>query len=260
MSQLTIKAIKAQLQDIHSIEVIKRQGFYNDERKGVQQAIKRRISSLEKAQALQDKYEAMTHYENEILKKQPEALICGIDEVGRGPLAGPVVASAVILEAGHQYIGIDDSKKLSLKKRLELNEAIHNQAKSVGIGVATVEEIDQLNIYVATQLAMKRAIEGLNVQPTYLLVDAMELPIDIPQTSIVKGDAKSVSIAAASVVAKTYRDNYMVALASKYPGYAFEKNVGYGTKAHLEGLDKLGVTPEHRKTFEPIKSMINRLF
>lgn len=124
-------------------------------------------------------------------------------------------------------------------------------------GYASVEEIDEINIYEATKLAMHRAIEGLRIKPTHLLVDAMTLDIDIPQTSLIKGDAKSVSIAAASVLAKEHRDQYMRDLGRKYPGYSFENNVGYGTQQHLDGIKKYGILNEHRKTFEPIKSLVN---
>lgn len=253
----SIKEIKALLQSIDSIEALDAHEWNQDTRKGVQQALLSRRKQLLKAQALIDKYETMSVYENEILSQDAQAVICGIDEVGRGPLAGPVVACAVILNAGHAYYGLDDSKKVSPAKRLELKAALEQQA-TYAYGLATPEEIDDLNIYQATQVAMMRAIEALPKQPTHLLIDAMELPLDIAQTSIIKGDAKSVSIAAASIMAKEYRDAYMRELSAEYPGYDFEHNVGYGTKAHLVGIDKLGVTPEHRKSFEPIKSLTTK--
>lgn len=253
----SIKEIKALLQSIDSIEALDAHEWNQDTRKGVQQALLSRRKQLLKAQALIDKYETMSEYENEIFSQDAQAVICGIDEVGRGPLAGPVVACAVILNAGHAYYGLDDSKKVSHAKRLELKAALEQKA-TFAYGLATPEEIDDLNIYQATQVAMMRAIEALPKQPTHLLIDAMELPLDIAQTSIIKGDAKSVSIAAASIMAKEYRDAYMRELSAEYPGYDFEHNVGYGTKAHLAGIDKLGVTPEHRKSFEPIKSLTTK--
>ncbi|WP_105992977.1 ribonuclease HII [Staphylococcus simulans] len=253
----SIKGIKALLQSIDSIEALDAHEWNQDTRKGVQQALLSRRKQLLKAQALVDKYETMSVYENEILSQDAQAVICGIDEVGRGPLAGPVVACAVILNAGHAYYGLDDSKKVSSAKRLELKTALEQHA-TYAYGLATPEEIDDLNIYQATQVAMMRAIEALPKQPTHLLIDAMELPLDIAQTAIIKGDAKSVSIAAASIMAKEYRDAYMRELSAEYPGYDFEHNVGYGTKAHLAGIDKLGVIPEHRKTFEPIKSLTTK--
>lgn len=252
----TIKEIRDQLALIQSIEELEAHVANKDTRKGVQKAIESRKKYLIKQQELENNYISMNHYENEILNHDNEALICGIDEVGRGPLAGPVVACAVILNKAHHYLGLNDSKKVPAKQRLILNEELKNNVTSYAYGIATPQEIDDLNIYKATQVAMQRAINQLSIQPTHLLIDAMKLDNDIPQTSIIKGDAKSVSIAAASIMAKEYRDNYMKELANDYPNYGFEKNVGYGTKQHLEAIDTFGVINEHRKSFEPIKSML----
>lgn len=252
----TIKEIRDQLALIQSIEELEAHVANKDTRKGVQKAIESRKKYLIKQQELENNYISMNHYENEILNHDNEALICGIDEVGRGPLAGPVVACAVILNKGHHYLGLNDSKKVPAKQRLILNEELKINVTSYAYGIATPQEIDDLNIYKATQVAMQRAINQLSIQPTHLLIDAMKLDNDIPQTSIIKGDAKSVSIAAASIMAKEYRDNYMKELANDYPNYGFEKNVGYGTKQHLEAIDTFGVINEHRKSFEPIKSML----
>ncbi|WP_145387642.1 ribonuclease HII [Staphylococcus capitis] len=252
----TIKEIRDQLVLIQSIEELEAHVANEDTRKGVQKAIESRKKYLIKQQELENNYISMNHYENEILNHDNEALICGIDEVGRGPLAGPVVACAVILNKGHHYLGLNDSKKVPAKQRLILNEELKNNVTSYAYGIATPQEIDDLNIYKATQVAMQRAINQLSIQPTHLLIDAMKLDNDIPQISIIKGDAKSVSIAAASIMAKEYRDNYMKELANDYPNYGFEKNVGYGTKQHLEAIDTFGVINEHRKSFEPIKSML----
>lgn len=252
----TIKEIRDQLALIQSIEELEAHVANKDTRKGVQKAIESRKKYLIKQQELENNYISMNHYENEILNHDNEALICGIDEVGRGPLAGPVVACAVILNKGHHYLGLNDSKKVPAKQRLILNEELKNNVTSYAYGIATPQEIDDLNIYKATQVAMQRAINQLSIQPTHLLIDAMKLDNDIPQTSIIKGDAKSVSIAAASIMAKEYRDNYMKELANDYPNYGFEKNVGYGTKQHLEAIDTFGVINEYRKSFEPIKSML----
>ncbi|MCC3754965.1 ribonuclease HII [Staphylococcus capitis] len=252
----TIKEIRDQLALIQSIEELEAHVANEDTRKGVQKAIESRKKYLIKQQELENNYISMNHYENEILNHDNEALICGIDEVGRGPLAGPVVACAVILNKGHHYLGLNDSKKVPAKQRLILNEELKNNVTSYAYGIATPQEIDDLNIYKATQVAMQRAINQLSIQPTHLLIDAMKLDNDITQTSIIKGDAKSVSIAAASIMAKEYRDNYMKELANDYPNYGFEKNVGYGTKQHLEAIDTFGVINEHRKSFEPIKSML----
>ncbi|RIL71842.1 ribonuclease HII [Staphylococcus devriesei] len=253
---LTIKEAKDFLETIQSVDELNQHELNNDERKGIQQSISRRRKQLLKEQEMIEHYNYMNKYEIMLLKENPEALICGIDEVGRGPLAGPVVACAVILNTGHSFLGLDDSKKLSATKREKLNMQLKENVLDYAYGIASPKEIDELNIYNATKLAMERAIKQLKQQPNYLLIDAMKLDNDIPQTSIIKGDAKSVSIAAASVMAKEYRDKLMKDLAKEYPGYDFEKNVGYGTKTHLEGLRNLGITPSHRKSFEPIKSML----
>ncbi|WP_016910748.1 ribonuclease HII [Mammaliicoccus vitulinus] len=256
MKQKSIKEITSEIQQYATIDAINGSIYNEDERKGVQNALIKRIKQLEKIEELNLKYEKMNQYENRILSANEDALICGIDEVGRGPLAGPVVASAVILERGHHYLGITDSKALSQSKRSFFEQEIYNKALSVGIGIATVEEIDELNIYEATKVAMQRAIDQLNYKPDHLLIDAMTLANDIPQTSIIKGDLNSVSIAAASVIAKEYRDKLMTEFNLEYPGYDFDKNKGYGTKTHLEGIETCGITPIHRKSFEPIKSKV----
>ncbi len=176
--------------------------------------------------------------------------ICGIDEVGRGPLAGPVLAGAVILPKDAQILYLNDSKKLSPKRREELYDEILDVAVATGIGRAEPERIDEINILNATYEAMRMAIDQLSVRPDVLLVDAVTIPdIDIPQVPIVKGDAKSVSIAAASILAKVTRDRMMVEYDRLYPGYDFASNKGYGTKAHIEALRKLGPCPIHRNTF-----------
>ncbi|MBM6628664.1 ribonuclease HII [Mammaliicoccus vitulinus] len=256
MKQKSIKEITSEIQQYATIDAINGSIYNEDERKGVQNALIKRIKQLEKIEELNLKYEKMNQYENRILSENQDALICGIDEVGRGPLAGPVVASAVILERGHHYLGITDSKALSQSKRSFFEQEIYNKALSVGIGIASVEEIDELNIYEATKVAMQRAIDQLNYKPDHLLIDAMTLANDIPQTSIIKGDLNSVSIAAASVIAKEYRDKLMTEFNLEYPGYDFDKNKGYGTKTHLEGIEACGITPIHRKSFEPIKSKV----
>ena len=185
------------------------------------------------------------------------ALIAGVDEVGRGPLAGPVVAAAVILPKDIQLIGVNDSKKLSAKKRALYDQQIRDVAVAIGMGVASVAEIDEINILQATKLAMKRAIDDLGIQPEHLLIDYLTLDLEVPQTGIVKGDSKSLSIAAASIVAKEARDQMMKALGEVYPAYGFEKNAGYGTKVHREALVSHGyIEGVHRQSFEPIKRML----
>ncbi|WP_425255747.1 ribonuclease HII [Mammaliicoccus sciuri] len=256
MKQKSIKEIVEEINQYLTIQEVEASPYNEDERKGVQNALSKRIKQLEKIEQLHHKYIQMNQYEKQVLDLNKDAVICGIDEVGRGPLAGPVVASAVILEQDHQYLGITDSKALSQAKRSYFEQEIYNRARSVGIGIATVEEIDELNIYEATKIAMQRAIDQLSVKPDHLLIDAMKLDNGIPQTSIIKGDLNSVSIAAASVIAKEYRDKLMAQYHIEYPGYDFDKNKGYGTKTHLEGLENYGITPIHRKTFEPIKSKV----
>ena len=176
--------------------------------------------------------------------------ICGIDEVGRGPLAGPVVAGAVILPEDCQILYLNDSKKLSEKKREELYEIIMEQAVAVGIGYASHTRIDEINILQATYEAMREAISKLSVRPQILLNDAVTIPmVEIPQVPIIKGDAKSVSIAAASIVAKVTRDRLMVKYSELMPEYGFASNKGYGSQEHIEALKKYGPSPIHRKTF-----------
>lgn len=188
-------------------------------------------------------------YENKALEQGFE-IICGIDEAGRGPLAGPVYAAAVILPKGHIIEGVNDSKKLSEKKREQLFDKIIDECISYGIGIADEKEIDEINILQATFLAMRRAVDNLNVKPDIALIDGNKKPgLDIEQWDIVKGDSKSASISAASILAKVSRDRYMLEMAEKYPEYQFEKHKGYGTKLHYEMIEKYGVSPIHRKTF-----------
>lgn len=177
--------------------------------------------------------------------------IAGIDEVGRGPLVGPVVTAAVILPKDFYDERINDSKKLTEKKRELLYDVIMENAISVGIGISSEDVIDEINILNATKRAMLEAVNNLSVKPEHLLIDAVKLNTDIPQTSIIKGDAKSESIAAASIIAKVTRDRMMVELDKIYPEYDFKHNKGYGTKKHIEAIRKYGIIKEHRKTFAP---------
>lgn len=183
--------------------------------------------------------------------------VAGVDEVGRGPLAGPVVAAAVTLDPNRIPLGLNDSKKLTAKRRLALQHQITATA-DWAIGIATVEEIDQINILQASHLAMVRAVAGLSSPPDHVLVDGNRVPKDMPvaATAIVKGDARSVSIAAASIIAKVHRDQIMVDLAQQFPGYGWEKNSGYPTTVHLESLQNIGVTPHHRRSFKPVHNIL----
>ena len=176
--------------------------------------------------------------------------ICGIDEAGRGPLAGPVYAAAVILPIDLEIDGLNDSKKLTEKKREALFDIICEKAVSYSIGIATEEEIDEINILNATFLAMRRAVDGLSVKPDYALIDGNQHPgLSIQDETVVKGDGKSMSIAVASILAKVSRDRFMLEIAEKYPEYCFEKHKGYGTKLHYEMIEKYGVSPVHRRSF-----------
>ena len=187
--------------------------------------------------------------ENEIYDSGVE-LICGVDEAGRGPLAGPVCAAAVILPRGLEIEGLNDSKKLSEKKRDKLFDAIRSEAVSCGIAFASVEEIEEINILNAAMLAMNRAIEKLSVKPTLALIDGnRDSAINMPSRCVVKGDAKCADIAAASILAKVTRDRYMLEMAVKYPEYHFEKHKGYGTKLHYEALREYGPCEIHRPSF-----------
>ena len=252
----TIKEIKECLATIDRLDHPLFEELIADGRAGVQAAISKRKRELQKQVEEDQRLEKMLAYEKE-LYAQGIQLIAGVDEVGRGPLAGPVVAAAVILPENCKIPGLNDSKKIPKSKHQAIYQAVLDQALSVGIGVKDNQVIDQVNIYEATKLAMVEAIQELDQQPQHLLIDAMKLDLPISQTSIIKGDANSLSIAAASIVAKVTRDQMMAAYDQEYPGYDFGQNAGYGTSKHLEGLEKYGVTPIHRRSFEPIKSMTN---
>ena len=196
----------------------------------------------------------MLDYENN-LYSNGVTFIAGVDEVGRGPLVGPVVAAAVILPKNYKLEGLTDSKKLSEKKRDYFYNIILADALAIGIGIINNDIIDDINIYEATKLAMKDAINKLNVNPDIVLTDAMNLDIDTKVVPIIKGDLKSITIAAASVVAKVTRDRMMYELDKKYPYYNFKNNKGYPTRDHIEAIEKYGIIREHRKTYNPIKSM-----
>lgn len=196
----------------------------------------------------------MKEFETELYNKGIN-LIAGIDEVGRGPLVGPVVTAAVILPKDFYDERINDSKKLTEKKRELLYDVIMENALSVGIGVSSPEVIDEINILNATKKAMIEAVNNLTIKPEHLLIDAVKLDIDIPQTSIIKGDAKSESIAAASIIAKVTRDRMMIELDKKYPMYDFKHNKGYGTKKHIDALYEYGPISEHRKSFAPVSEL-----
>lgn len=250
----TIKEIKEQLANIQWLDDPLLAELEQDGRSGVIQAIAKRKREIQKRLDEDERLEGMLAYEKECYARGME-LIAGVDEVGRGPLAGPVVAASVILPKACKIPGLNDSKKIPKSKHKEIYEAVLQNAIAIGIGIKDNHVIDQVNIYEATKLAMMEAIGQLDPQPQHLLIDAMKLDLPIPQTSIIKGDANSLSIAAASIVAKVTRDQMMEEFDKEYPGYDFAKNAGYGTANHLAGLDQLGVTPIHRRSFEPVKSM-----
>lgn len=237
----TLKA--ASLQEL--AEVMKR--FEADERTGVQNELKKAQSRLQKYEQEVQRTYAISEYER---KYSDYAYICGIDEVGRGPLAGPVVAGAVILPKDCDILYINDSKQLSEKKREELYDIIMEKAVAVSVGYASVERIDEINILQATFEAMREAISKLSVSPDILLNDAVTIPqITIPQVPIIKGDAKSISIGAASIIAKVTRDRLMVEYDTIFPEYGFASNKGYGSATHIEAIKKIGPCPIHRRTF-----------
>lgn len=221
--------------------------YQSDSRTGVKSLVIKYQKLLEKQKKELQRVERMKRYERQYGRG---AYVCGIDEVGRGPLAGPVVACAVILPEDCSILYINDSKQLSEKKREELYPKILEQAISVGIGVVDQKEIDRMNILQATYEAMRQAVAKLNPQPDLLLNDAVTIPgISYPQVPIIRGDTKSISIAAASIVAKVTRDHMMVEYEKQYPGYEFASNKGYGSAKHLEALKTLGTCELHRKTF-----------
>ena len=250
----TIKEVKERLAMIDELDHPLFEELILDGRAGVQAAISKRKRELQKQVDEDLRLEKMLAYEKE-LYTQGIHLIAGVDEVGRGPLAGPVVAAAVILPKACKIPGLNDSKKIPKAKHKEIYEAVLQNAIAIGVGVKDNHVIDQVNIYEATKLAMMEAIGQLEPQPQHLLIDAMKLDLPISQTSIIKGDANSLSIAAASIVAKVTRDQMMEDFDREYPGYDFAQNACYGTAKHLAGLDQLGVTPIHRRSFEPVKSM-----
>ena len=226
--------------------------FESDERSGVRQLVQRAQKRLDALEKERERLMAMHQYEEQYKDCQA---ICGIDEAGRGPLAGPVVAAAVILPKDCEILYLNDSKQLSAKKRELLYDEIMEKAVSIGVGYATPQRIDEINILQATYEAMREAIAGLKIRPQVLLNDAVKIPqVEISQVPIIKGDAKSLSIAAASVIAKVTRDRLMKDYDKLMPEYGFAKHKGYGSAAHMEAIRKFGSSPIHRQSF--IKNII----
>ncbi|MEN1934337.1 ribonuclease HII [Paenibacillus sp. 102] len=257
MQKITIQEAEGLLQGITNEEDERFQMLKEDERKGVQKLILKWYKQKELAQKEKTKFLEMSKYEK-ALREKGFTYIAGIDEVGRGPLAGPVVTAAVVLPEDFYIPGLNDSKKLSEAKRERFYDVINEEAIAIGVGIVSPQVIDEINIYQATKQAMLDAIANLSCTPEHLLIDAMKLPTPIPQTSIIKGDAKSISISAASIIAKVTRDCMMKELGKEHPEYGFEQHMGYGTKQHLQAIETYGVLEEHRKTFAPIKDMIQK--
>ena len=255
-NKYTVKAVKELLsQEDVSNELLEE--LQLDSRAGVKKLLEQYYKKIEQKKALIEKF-----HSKEFLEKpywDHDLLVAGVDEVGRGPLAGPVVTAAVILPPDNTLYEVDDSKKLSISKRAELYKQICDQAVDISVAVGSPQLIDQENIYHATELTMAQSIKRLYAKPNHILVDAMTIPVDIPQTKLIKGDAKSLSIGAASIIAKVSRDRLMTMYSHLYPEFGFENNDGYGTKQHLQALDKFGRTKIHRLSFSPVKK-VNKLY
>ena len=246
--QKSVAAITQELQNCSEEALIALcSNLRTDPRKSVQLLAEKAMKRLEKEKKELERVQGMIDFEREIAGS---TIYCGIDEAGRGPLAGPVVAAAVIMPRDGKIPYVNDSKQVSEKKREQLYEQILKEAVSYGVGIVDAKRIDEINILQATYEAMRKAIATLNVQPDILLNDAVNIPlVNIKQVPIIKGDAKSISIAAASVLAKVTRDRIMEEYDKKYPEYGFAKHKGYGTKQHIQALEQFGASPIHRRTF-----------
>lgn len=250
-SKLTISMIKEILEREPDEDFVKR--LRKDPRKGVQTQLNNYSKRLAKTEEKKILFEKRFSFEKKFWN-DGQTYVAGIDEAGRGPLAGPVIAAAVILPHNFDLLEVNDSKQLSAQKRENLYVKILERALAVGVGFADSALIDEINIYQAARSAMKEAVEALTIRPQQLIIDAMQIDTKIPQLKLIKADARSISVAAASIVAKVSRDHLMEYYDSLYPVYDFKDNNGYGTAKHLKALETYGVTPIHRKTFEPIKS------
>ena len=230
--------------------------FKEDERLAVQKAMTSFEKRMEKLLKIEQAHAEKLLFDDSFLPHSG-ALVAGVDEAGRGPLAGPVVTAAVILPNNcMELLGVNDSKQISKEMRESFAERVKEHAIAYSIHFQSVEAIDTLNILEATRQSMVESVQSLSVKPDVVIADAMVLPIEQPQHSIIKGDAKSLAIAAASILAKTARDHFMDELHEQYPQYGFNQHAGYGTKQHLEAITQYGITPHHRKSFEPIKSLV----
>ena len=226
-----------------------------DPRKGIRRIMRTRQRSLIRQQRLVHSFKQRLIYEHR-LHRLGYRFVAGIDEVGRGPLAGPVVTCAVILPKDFDLVRVNDSKQLTPHEREALYLQILDRAVDFSIGIGSRQLIDRINIYQADREAMRRAVQSLNCRPDYLIVDAMQINVPIPQLKLYHGDARSVSVGAASIVAKVYRDHWMNKYGHLYPQYDFKHNAGYGTREHLRALKKYGATPIHRRSFSPVKRFL----
>ena len=255
LRELSIEEIRARLQENqlvtgHFLNRLKR-----DPREGVRKVYELLKKRYEKERTERLRIQNMLNFER-LLWKSGVQFVAGVDEVGVGPLAGPVVAAAIVFPPGTKLAGIDDSKRLDPERRLKKEGAIRQVTSAVGVGLAEVDEIDRLNIYHAALLAMRRAVEALPLKPEHLLIDARIIPeVSIPQSSFYKGDGINFSIAAASIIAKTHRDRLMEELETKYPGYGFAQHKGYGTPEHQNAIRRLGPCPIHRMSFPFIREL-----
>ncbi|WP_210363801.1 ribonuclease HII [Bacillus sp. REN3] len=255
MENLKIAEIERLLLNSDNVEGTVVESLRKDNRKGVQSLLAKWERKEEHRRRQHEQFVAMTAFERRLRGKGYQN-IAGIDEAGRGPLAGPVVAGAVILQEDFYLPGLNDSKKLNESKREEYFRIINKEALAIGIGIVSAAEIDEINILQATKKAMSSAAEQLDPQPDFLLIDAVDLVTPYPSEALIKGDARSITIAAASIIAKVTRDRLMKAIAKEFPHYGFEANMGYGTAFHLEAIKEHGVTPCHRKSFAPVKECL----
>lgn len=251
----SIKDIKEILKSVDDINSEILQKYKDDSRVGVQKLITQRVKRIEKINHEIEEFHQRLKYEHEFWNEGIN-VIAGVDEVGRGPLAGPVVTCAVVLPHDFDVYEVNDSKQLSEKKRYELADQIKAKSIDYSYGIADNKLIDDINIYEATRVAMKEAVLGLKELPQEIIVDAMQIDVDIQQLKLIKGDAKSASVSAASILAKTYRDDLMKQYDQQYPEYDFANNAGYGTKKHLDALHKYGATPIHRRSFKPVSDLL----
>ncbi|CAM3741273.1 ribonuclease HII [Mesobacillus thioparans] len=255
MEKYTVGEIEQQLFGKEKVNKETVKELKKDGRKGVQQLILKWEKQEEQKKKIHSQFIEMTSFERQY-QTQGYQYIAGIDEAGRGPLAGPVVAGAVILPKDFYLPGLNDSKKLTEAKREEYFKIIQDEALAIGVGIIEAAEIDEINILQASKKAMLHAVAQLGINPDFLLIDAVKLDTPYPYEALIKGDARSISIAAASIIAKVTRDRLMRELGILFPQYGFQANMGYGTAEHLNALREYGVTDHHRKTFAPVRECI----